>query len=52
MNQLYRISQVRIAMCLGSSKNGLLNCGPASDQRDELALGIGIAVDIPLRCLN
>ena len=25
-----------------------LNCDPASDHRDELALGIGVAVDVSL----
>jgi hypothetical protein len=29
-----------------------LNCNLASDHCHELALGIGIAIDVPLSCLN
>jgi hypothetical protein len=30
----------------------LSNCDAASDHRHEFALGIGVAVDVPLRCLD
>ena len=51
MNQLYRISQVRIAD-VSRLFSKTLNCDPASDHRHELALGIGVAVDVSLSGLD
>ena len=67
MNQLYRISQVGVELRMfrvhANCRRMFHGLGPvifqpldalntASNHRDELALHIGVAVDVPLSCLN